>query len=309
VYFVMKATILLVAAQGLSKREISQELGVARKSVTASVTLRPEGQHLSRSPIGSRVNYSTPITAPRTQRITASWSLTAAGLAVLACAIAGCGSEVPDTESTISADRNENGDQQILSDAARPNPAATQNVVVIVVDALRPDHLGFYGHFRETAPYLASLASRSVVFTRAVSTSTWTAPSTASLFTGLHPLQHAVQLGIVAHQNRVEFDKETQSVKLELNRIPDSVETLPEIFRNLGYRTFGIATNPNIGSGIGFDRGFDRFKLLESRRRKAEFGKAGRSKNRFRWGNGAELYQELGHWKDDITAGPKPFFL
>ena len=45
------------------------------------------------------------------------------------------------------------------------------DVVVVVIDTLRPDHLGFYGYGRETAPFLADLAQRSVVFERAFSTS------------------------------------------------------------------------------------------------------------------------------------------
>ena len=62
----------------------------------------------------------------------------------------------------------------------------------------------------------------------------------------------------------MERDEAAGVVKLEINQMPASVSTLPEIFRDLGYRTFGIAANPNIGKNIGFDRGFDRFKLLES---------------------------------------------
>ena len=183
---------------------------------------------------------------------------------------------------------------------------AQQNIVVILIDTLRPDHLGFNGHHREPAPYLASLAERSVVFSHAVSTSTWTAPSTASLFTALHPLRHGVHIGVVAHHKRVVLDEAAGVVKLQINRLPESIATLPELFRDLGYRTFGIAANPNIGSSIGFDR----FKLLEGRSLSVEEArKAGRTRKPFRWANGEELYKELSSWQADIKRGPEPFFL
>ena len=78
------------------------------------------------------------------------------------------------------------------------------NVVVILIDTLRPEYLGAYGHEPETAPFLAELAERSTVFTRAFSTSSWTAPSTASLFTSAYPAQHGVLMGLLAHQEHVE---------------------------------------------------------------------------------------------------------
>ncbi len=191
-----------------------------------------------------------------------------AAFVLAGCLLVGCNGEERSPGSDDVADR------------VGKRAGARNNVVVIVIDTLRPDHLGFHGYHRETAPYLASLAEKAVVFTHAVSTSTWTAPSTTSLFTGLHPLRHGVQLGIVAHRRMLEShnragaergvdvgvgvdnskdkEKDENKVKVQLNRIPASVSTLPELFRESGYRTFGIAANPNIGASIGFDRGFDR---------------------------------------------------
>jgi len=66
------------------------------------------------------------------------------------------------------------------------------NVVVIVIDTLRTDHLSFHGYARDTTPFLSTLALRSADFTRAYAGSSWTAPATASIFTGLYPFQHGV---------------------------------------------------------------------------------------------------------------------
>ncbi len=48
----------------------------------------------------------------------------------------------------------------------------------------------------------------------------------------------------------------------ELNRLPLALETLPEFLRSQGYKTFGVAANPNISAEQGFDQGFDRFRTL-----------------------------------------------
>ena len=60
--------------------------------------------------------------------------------------------------------------------ARTPPPAPRPNVVVILVDTLRADHLPAYGYRRDTAPFLTRLAANGVVFTAAQSTSAWTAP-------------------------------------------------------------------------------------------------------------------------------------
>jgi len=67
--------------------------------------------------------------------------------------------------------------------------ARRDNVVLVVIDTLRPDHLATYGYGRDTAPFLGALARQGVVFD-GLSTSSWTKPATASLLTGLLPVRH-----------------------------------------------------------------------------------------------------------------------
>jgi arylsulfatase A-like enzyme len=129
------------------------------------------------------------------------------------------------------------------------------NVVLVVIDTLRADHLPFYGYGRNTAPFLARLAKQSILFERAYATSSWTAPSTASLFTSLYPFQHGVVTGLVAS---VGLSGERELI--ELNRIPDELVTIAESFKQRGYRTFGVSDNLNICQEEGFDPGFDRFE-------------------------------------------------
>ncbi len=139
-------------------------------------------------------------------------------------------------------------------------PPRRPNVVFVLIDTLRPDYLGFYGFATETASFLGKLATDSVVFDRAFATSSWTAPSTASLFTSVYPHQLGVVEGFYCHKARMEAFRKTGNAEIPLNRIPGDVPTLPEIFKSLGYTTYALAANINIGYEIGFDRGFDKFE-------------------------------------------------
>ncbi|RPJ44709.1 MAG: hypothetical protein EHM19_06340 [Candidatus Latescibacterota bacterium] len=133
---------------------------------------------------------------------------------------------------------------------APPKP----NIVVIVIDTLRRDHLPFYGYERETAPFLSGLAAAGAVFERVHSTSSWTAPATASLFTSLYPVQHGVREGFHAAQARGGGGG-----RFRLDALPEEIETLGEAMKRAGYETFAITDNINISPLAGFHQGFDRF--------------------------------------------------
>ena len=64
------------------------------------------------------------------------------------------------------------------------------NVVLVMADTLRADHLDAYGYGRATAPFLKQIAERGVVFERAVAQRTNTKPSIATLMTGVYPPTH-----------------------------------------------------------------------------------------------------------------------
>jgi Arylsulfatase A and related enzymes len=69
------------------------------------------------------------------------------------------------------------------------------NVIILLVDCLRADHLRSYGYSRKTSPNIDRFAKDSVMFTQAISQSTFTKTSVASLFTSLYPYQHGVYEG------------------------------------------------------------------------------------------------------------------
>lgn len=127
------------------------------------------------------------------------------------------------------------------------------NVVLIVIDTLRADHLPLYGYTHNTAPFLTELSAESTVCDNSYSTSSWTSPSTASIFTSLYPFQHGLTKGIFA---TLPFLKKYPYITI--NTIPKKLTTLPELFRNNGYSTFGISDNLHICKTEGFHHGFDR---------------------------------------------------
>jgi arylsulfatase A-like enzyme len=127
-----------------------------------------------------------------------------------------------------------------LSGCARASVEKRDNVVVVVIDTLRRDHLATYGYARDTAPFLDELARRGAAF-EGLSPSSWTKPATASLLTGLHPVRHQA------------IDR--------WDRLPDEAVTLAQRFHHRGYGTLAASANGWVSPVFGFDRGFDRFIL------------------------------------------------
>ncbi len=118
------------------------------------------------------------------------------------------------------------------------------NIVLIVLDTVRRDHLSCYGYERETSPVLEELAQSSTTYLNAYSTSCWTIPAHASLFTGLYPSTH----GAV-----------TSSTPLA-----DGFVTLAEALRTQGYRSAGISENIMLQRGNGFAQGFQTYAVVST---------------------------------------------
>jgi len=122
---------------------------------------------------------------------------------------------------------------------------ARRSVLLIVIDALRRDHLSLYGYAKDTSPGLAALAEEAAVFERCLATSSWTKPSTLSLLSGLYPPSHG------GHRNR---------------RASPRIEFLSEVLQRHGFATAAISGNPHVSPAFGMDQGFDRFEFGGNRR-------------------------------------------
>jgi len=119
-----------------------------------------------------------------------------------------------------------------------PEPSRP-NVVMIVLDTTRHDHLGSYGHSRDTSPAIDAFASDAIRFDRAYATAPWTKPTVASMFTGLYPSRHGLQIMEAA--------------------LPDGLVTLAELLGERGYATAGVISHVLLDPRHGFAQGFDEY--------------------------------------------------
>lgn len=143
--------------------------------------------------------------------------VSAAGAVCLLFLLAGCGGEEVD----------------------RGNP----DIVLILVDGLRYDHLSMNGYFRQTTPVMDSLAEAGAVWIRAQAQSSWTLPSVASVITGLSQRSH--QAGFTGGS---------------FLGIDPALMTLPLMMqRRGGYQTTGMFNVRFLSEDLGFQQGFDHF--------------------------------------------------
>ncbi|HEC99748.1 MAG TPA: hypothetical protein ENN18_05140 [Proteobacteria bacterium] len=131
------------------------------------------------------------------------------------------------------------------------NNSKQPNIIVLILDALRADHVSCYGYHRNTTPNIDRLSEQGTVFLETIATAPWTVPSVASIFTGLYPSEHGA----------------TQ----EYPRLDDHVPTLAQILSENGYETIGFSTNPWFNKETNLSKGFKEFKLYsegKSRKRR-----------------------------------------
>src|SRR6185369_9578077 len=112
-------------------------------------------------------------------------------------------------------------------------PRGPAGILLVVLDTVRQDHLSLYGYERPTSPNLDRLAATSLVFENAYSTSHFTLPAHASLFTGKLPSVH----GAGGRPMRALAAKGTTQDWLNMARYPlrDELPTLAEELARRGY--------------------------------------------------------------------------
>jgi arylsulfatase len=110
-------------------------------------------------------------------------------------------------------------------------------VILVSIDSLRPDHLGCYGYDRPTSPWIDTLARDGVLVEHAISTTSWTLPAHAALFTGLVDDLHKV-----THQGR---------------SLSPALPTLATRLSEAGFATGAVVSGPLLLPRFGLDQGFD----------------------------------------------------
>ena len=134
-------------------------------------------------------------------------------------------------------------------------PTVRPNVVLVTLDTTRADRLAVYGYERQTSPNLDALAAESVVYEFAYSTSSWTLPAHASLFTGKYPRSHGA-----THDPEGPLllsDAIAAPSEIRARTIAPSETTLASLLRGAGYATGGVVAGPWMLRTFGLAAGFD----------------------------------------------------
>ena len=124
------------------------------------------------------------------------------------------------------------------------------NIVLITLCTFRYTHMGAGGYNRPTTPFLDSLAGGGVFFENAVSASSWTKPSVASILTGLTPNVHGM--------TDMSGDREIIGGQYSPKRVlAEEIVTLAECLRDAGYATAARVNNVQAGDFFQMTQGFD----------------------------------------------------
>ncbi|MBI4004252.1 MAG: sulfatase-like hydrolase/transferase [Candidatus Omnitrophica bacterium] len=127
-----------------------------------------------------------------------------------------------------------------VAPTVRPARAdAVPNVLLIAIDALRPDHVSAYGYERRTTPSLDQLAREGARFTEAYANSSWTKTSVPTMLASIYPSAHNVH-----HM---------------ASGVPESLLLLPEVLQLHGYATGIFSANSFVSPLFGFDQGVEEF--------------------------------------------------
>ncbi len=121
------------------------------------------------------------------------------------------------------------------------------DIIFIVIDILRADHLSTYGYPNKTSPKIDKIAEEGILFLNMFSQASWTKPSVATMLTSSFPSSHQV----ISHD------------KFKLEILSEKIMTLPEVLQNNGYWTAGFVANPHLAPLYNFNQGFNEYQFLK----------------------------------------------
>ncbi|OGX16505.1 MAG: hypothetical protein A2166_05170 [Omnitrophica WOR_2 bacterium RBG_13_41_10] len=144
------------------------------------------------------------------------------------------------------------------------------NIILIIIDCLRADHLGCYGYLRNTSPNIDKFAQGGVLFNNTFSQGAFTFASLPSILTSKIPLSHGVWYLSRGHM------------------LSDEEVTLAEILKGKGYVTAAFTGGAFTSQIFGFSQGFDIYKEVN-------------------WGDIKDINRLALNWLE--TEKKKPFFV
>jgi choline-sulfatase len=158
------------------------------------------------------------------------------------------------------------------SEPEAPKGTAPKNVVVVLIDTQRADHLQPYNPgTRVRTPAVAALAAQGTVFEAAQAPENWTKPSVASVLTGLYPASHGTKTGDA--------------------KLSDKAVLLGEVLKEAGYTTASFLANGYVSDKFGFNQGWDHYTNYIREKRNS---------------NAENVYRDAGRWIEEHKK--RPFF-
>ncbi|MBN2105756.1 sulfatase-like hydrolase/transferase [bacterium] len=154
------------------------------------------------------------------------------------------------SDAITKIDTNANYDAPIILEIPRiclPRESDEKNVILISIDTFRADHLSCYGYKRITTPNIDRFSENSVIFKNAYASSSWTAPSHMSMFTGMPAILHGIS------GKRPEIYKK---------RLDNSIHTITQVLKENGYQTAAFTGGGFVSGQFGFDKGFDTYTQI-----------------------------------------------
>jgi len=128
----------------------------------------------------------------------------------------------------------------ILNGCAKKEISKKPNIIFIVIDTLRADHLGCSGYNRDITPNIDSLANDGYRFDNAISSAPWTIPAVGTILTGQYPCILGIKGG---HDTSIR----------------EEFSLISEVLKKNNYQTKGIMSHIYVGSPLGFGREYDHY--------------------------------------------------
>ncbi len=126
------------------------------------------------------------------------------------------------------------------------------NVVLIIMDAVRADHLGCLGYSKIETPNIDRIAREGVLFTDCIAQAPWTLPSVGSILTSKYPSQHGAERQQI--RKSLAWD---DVILIREGFLYEENTTLAEVLKENHYYTVVFQPNINLLSAAGFAQGVD----------------------------------------------------
>jgi len=157
-------------------------------------------------------------------------------------------------------------------------------IIMVTLDCLRPDHLGFNGYKGVNTPNIDQLSKEGLFFRQAIAQAPNTWVSHASIFTGCNPYKHGV--------------------RSPYTRLSSKVKTIAEVLKDSGFSTAGFPAHTLLGSSLGLNRGFQEFNVPRE-----DFRHSSTSEGHLFFRSWSSMWKRGKEWIYNQINSSNPFFI